>query len=156
MTRGKGRADCPIGKNPGGRPRKYQQRVLNKDLLLQVAVDRGFKTYKEFYAFLAKEIGESDSDRIKKKMAYGTWTYPDICLVSDALSLTPSEFVGVWFTGLFQEADEGVVFKIPEELRPLFLERKVRSRSGKGRGGRSFNSMVRDMEEMTEFLKSVE
>lgn len=156
MAQGKGRSDCPIGKNPGGRPRKHKQRVLNKDLLLQIAMDRGFKTYKEFYSFLVEKIGERNNSKIVKKMAYGSWTYTDICLVSDALEMTPAEFVGVWFTNLFHEVDGRVIAKIPKELRPLYLERKVKSQSAGGNRSNSFGNVKRAMEETAEFLKSID
>lgn len=155
MTRGKGRADCPIGKNPGGKPRKHpMQKVLDKQRLLQVAMDKGFTTYKELYDYLTEKIGERGRDKVVKKMSYGTWTYADICLVSDALKMTPAEFVGVWFANLFHEVDGEVVASIPDEDRQLYLERRLRSVSGGGKNRSSFREAKKNVEDIKDFLKT--
>lgn len=156
MTQGKGRSDCPIGKNPGGRPRKHpMQKVINKETLMEIAKDRGFSTYKEFYGFLMEALGETRHAKVVRKMSYGTWTYTDICLLSDALELTPAEFVGVWFANLFHEVGGRVIAKIPEEDRQIYLNRELRTVSSGTRHG-SFRNAKKTVEEIKDFLKGVD
>ena len=108
-----------------GRPRKYATApITNLDALYRIAKDKGYRTRKELCEYLADytEYRGSVYAYIRKMSLY-YFTYADIMLISDALELTASEFIEVWFPKVFEVEDGTARVRLPEDIKRLLLDR---------------------------------
>lgn len=98
--------------------------VVNLKRLRELGRLRGFSTSTKLADHLATVTGNGKPSTYRRKLANSTFTYGDVCLVSDALNFTAAEFLSVWFPGMFTEDEDGtVVFRLLPKQRELLITR---------------------------------
>ena len=147
-----------MGGQGSGRKKKYATApVTNVDLLFEVAKRKGFRTQRELLDHLVERTNYHKTyKQYYFKIRSMAFTYRDIILISDALRMTPAEFIGVWFPNMFQVEDGEVIMKVPDDVRQIVLDRLINApqRSAARHGNRY--TRKRYASEVADFLKTLE
>ncbi len=147
-----------MGGQGSGRKAKYPQSpIMNIKLLWEIGKDRGFRTRSDLCKYLAEKASYTKTEKhYYTKLTMRVITYRDILLISDALALTPSEFLAVWFPNTFQSEDGQMIFKMPDEVRYMVVDQLITEQQlSLARNGKDHhqNRTVKVQSEIADFLK---
>lgn len=115
-----------MGGQGSGRHRIYPSSpITNLDALFRIGKERGYPTRAKLSEFLASKCKYTKNPRLYYlKMSKCAFSYGDILMISDALEMTASEFVEVWFPNCFVVEDGVARVRLTEDVKEIIWTRR--------------------------------